>query len=66
MVMSLTSKELDAYSKAGAVAEEVLSSIRTVTAFGAQEKEIQRSVALIMMKSAGFCFLQRLLCVLSL
>ncbi|EGW04270.1 Multidrug resistance protein 1, partial [Cricetulus griseus] len=36
------SKELDAYSKAGAVAEEVLSSIRTVTAFGAQEKEIQR------------------------
>ncbi|XP_027272219.1 ATP-binding cassette sub-family B member 5 isoform X3 [Cricetulus griseus] len=42
MVMSLTSKELDAYSKAGAVAEEVLSSIRTVTAFGAQEKEIQR------------------------
>ncbi|KAL6081798.1 hypothetical protein STEG23_030119, partial [Scotinomys teguina] len=42
MVISLTSKELEAYSKAGAVAEEVLSSIRTVTAFGAQEKEIQR------------------------
>uniref|UniRef100_A0ABK0L5B8 ATP binding cassette subfamily B member 5 n=1 Tax=Rattus norvegicus TaxID=10116 RepID=A0ABK0L5B8_RAT len=42
MVISLTSKELDAYSKAGAVAEEALSSIRTVTAFGAQEKEIQR------------------------
>ncbi|XP_028629035.1 ATP-binding cassette sub-family B member 5 [Grammomys surdaster] len=42
MIILLTSKELDAYSKAGAVAEEALSSIRTVTAFGAQEKEIQR------------------------
>ncbi|XP_026264294.2 ATP-binding cassette sub-family B member 5 [Urocitellus parryii] len=42
MVISLTSKELNAYSKAGAVAEEVLSSIRTVIAFGGQEKEIQR------------------------
>uniref|UniRef100_UPI004038F499 ATP-binding cassette sub-family B member 5 n=1 Tax=Callospermophilus lateralis TaxID=76772 RepID=UPI004038F499 len=42
MVISLTSKELNAYSKAGAVAEEVLSSIRTVVAFGGQEKEIQR------------------------
>ncbi|XP_054547892.1 ATP-binding cassette sub-family B member 5 [Talpa occidentalis] len=42
IVISLTGKELNAYSKAGAVAEEVLSSIRTVVAFGAQEKEIQR------------------------
>ncbi|XP_011799556.1 PREDICTED: ATP-binding cassette sub-family B member 5 [Colobus angolensis palliatus] len=42
MVISLTSKELSAYSKAGAVAEEVLSSIRTVVAFGTQEKELQR------------------------
>ncbi|XP_058534063.1 ATP-binding cassette sub-family B member 5 [Ochotona princeps] len=42
IVISLTSKELRAYSKAGAVAEEVLSSIQTVIAFGAQEKEIQR------------------------
>ncbi|XP_006880348.1 PREDICTED: multidrug resistance protein 1-like [Elephantulus edwardii] len=42
MVISLTSKELRAYSKAGAVAEEVLSSVRTVIAFGGQEKEIQR------------------------
>lgn len=61
MVISLTSKELDAYSKAGAVAEEALSSIRTVTAFGAQEKEIQRSVPLIMTKDTWSCFLQRLL-----
>ncbi|XP_053570110.1 ATP-binding cassette sub-family B member 5 [Bombina bombina] len=42
MLVSLTSKELSAYAKAGAVAEEVLSSIRTVVAFGGQEKEIQR------------------------
>uniref|UniRef100_G3QZW4 ATP-binding cassette sub-family B member 5 n=1 Tax=Gorilla gorilla gorilla TaxID=9595 RepID=G3QZW4_GORGO len=42
MVISLTSNELSAYSKAGAVAEEVLSSIRTVIAFRAQEKELQR------------------------
>ncbi|KAJ8794714.1 hypothetical protein J1605_003023 [Eschrichtius robustus] len=42
IVISLSSKELNAYSKAGAVAEEVLSSIRRVVAFGAQEKEIQR------------------------
>ncbi|XP_004677183.1 PREDICTED: ATP-binding cassette sub-family B member 5 [Condylura cristata] len=42
IIISLTGKELNAYSKAGAVAEEVLSSIRTVIAFGAQEKEIQR------------------------
>ncbi|KAF4019990.1 hypothetical protein G4228_011616, partial [Cervus hanglu yarkandensis] len=42
IVISLSNKELNAYSKAGAVAEEVLSSIRTVIAFGAQEKEIQR------------------------
>ncbi|XP_077613736.1 ATP-binding cassette sub-family B member 5 [Crocuta crocuta] len=42
IIISLSSKELNAYSKAGAVAEEVLSSIRTVVAFGAQEKEVQR------------------------
>ena len=34
----LTSKELKAYAKAGAVAEEVLGSIRTVTVFGGQKK----------------------------
>ncbi|KAM4028833.1 ATP-binding cassette sub-family B member 5-like isoform 1-T1 [Anomaloglossus baeobatrachus] len=42
MMVSLTSKELSVYAKAGAVAEEVLSSIRTVVAFGGQEKEIKR------------------------
>ncbi|KAH0627478.1 hypothetical protein JD844_003227 [Phrynosoma platyrhinos] len=35
-------KELAAYAKAGSVAEEVLTAIRTVIAFGGQKKEIQR------------------------
>ena len=30
------------YGKAGAIAEEVLSSIRTVTAFGGQQKEVDK------------------------
>ena len=34
--------ELKAYAKAGAVAEEVLGSVRTVMAFGGQKKEIDR------------------------
>ena len=33
-------KEMEAYGKAGALAEEVLSAIRTVVAFGGQKKEI--------------------------
>lgn len=40
----MTSKELKAYAKAGAVAEEVFSAIRTVVAFGGQKKEALRSV----------------------
>jgi hypothetical protein len=43
IVSSMTKKELAAYAKAGAVAEEVFSAIRTVTAFGGQEKEAKRS-----------------------
>ncbi|KAM3965300.1 ATP-dependent translocase ABCB1-like [Aphomia sociella] len=38
----LSVKETEATGKAGAVAEEVLSSIRTVYAFSGQQKEIQR------------------------
>ncbi|XP_029348794.1 bile salt export pump [Echeneis naucrates] len=41
-VARLTGQELKAYAKAGAVADEVLSSIRTVAAFGGEEKEAQR------------------------
>ncbi|XP_075982396.1 multidrug resistance protein homolog 49-like isoform X2 [Anticarsia gemmatalis] len=39
---SLTTQELQAYSVAGVVAEEVLSAIRTVVAFGGERKEIER------------------------
>lgn len=38
----LTGRELKAYAKAGAVADEVLSSIRTVAAFGGEQKETER------------------------
>ncbi|KAL2076892.1 hypothetical protein ACEWY4_027508 [Coilia grayii] len=41
-VAKLTGQELQAYAKAGAVADEVLSSIRTVAAFGGETKEVER------------------------
>ncbi|XP_048842261.1 bile salt export pump-like isoform X2 [Brienomyrus brachyistius] len=41
-VSKLTGRELQAYAKAGAVADEVLSSIRTVAAFGGEKKEVER------------------------
>ncbi|KAL0985399.1 hypothetical protein UPYG_G00156400 [Umbra pygmaea] len=42
VLTSFTSLEQGAYAKAGAVAAEVLSSVRTVFAFGGQQKEINR------------------------
>ncbi|NXD36010.1 MDR1 protein, partial [Copsychus sechellarum] len=42
VLSAFTDKEQAAYAKAGAVAEEVLGAIRTVIAFGGQEKEIKR------------------------
>ena len=39
---TLTERELEEYAKAGSVAEEVISSVRTVAAFGGEEKEVQR------------------------
>ena len=42
IVASYGTKEQDAYAKAGAVAEEVLSSVRTVVAFGGEHKEAAR------------------------
>lgn len=44
IIASFTVREQGAYASAGAVAEEVLSSIRTVIAFGGEEKEVERSV----------------------
>ncbi|KAJ8415863.1 hypothetical protein AAFF_G00404200 [Aldrovandia affinis] len=42
ILATLTSKELSAYAKAGAVAEEILVSIRTVVAFNGQKKAVEK------------------------
>ena len=42
MAADMTAKELEAYAKAGAIAEEVFGAIRTVVAFGGQDKEVSR------------------------
>ncbi|KAM9489216.1 ATP-dependent translocase ABCB1 isoform 1-T2 [Clarias gariepinus] len=42
ILANLTSKELTAYAKAGAVAEEILVAIRTVVAFNGQKKALQK------------------------
>lgn len=42
MQSSLTTQELESYGDAGAVVEEVLSSVRTVVAFGGEDKEVAR------------------------
>uniref|UniRef100_A0A8C2TJ22 ATP binding cassette subfamily B member 5 n=1 Tax=Coturnix japonica TaxID=93934 RepID=A0A8C2TJ22_COTJA len=42
LLASLTAKELSAYAKAGAVAEEVLTAIRTVVAFNGQQKALAK------------------------
>ncbi|XP_078355076.1 ATP-dependent translocase ABCB1-like, partial [Oculina patagonica] len=42
IMTSMTTRGLDAYAKAGSIAEEVLSSIKTVAAFGGEKKEIAR------------------------
>ena len=43
-ISNLSRDEQKHYASAGAVAEEVLSSIRTVVAFGGQKKEQEKSV----------------------
>lgn len=42
MQSSLTAQEMVSYGNAGTIAEEVLSSIRTVVAFGGEKKEVDR------------------------
>ncbi|XP_054978347.1 bile salt export pump isoform X1 [Sorex araneus] len=41
-VSKFTDHELKAYAKAGSVADEVISAIRTVAAFGGEKKEVER------------------------
>ena len=45
--MTFTAREQSAYAAAGAVAEEVLSAIRTVVAFGGEGKEAVRLVHIL-------------------
>jgi ATP-binding cassette, subfamily B (MDR/TAP), member 1 len=54
MQTSLTEKELQAYASAGAICEEVLTSIRTVIAFGGEDKETKRC-AEPNVKNFNFC-----------
>ncbi|OCT75763.1 hypothetical protein XELAEV_18030950mg [Xenopus laevis] len=42
LVASFTTKELHAYAKAGAVAEEILTAIRTVITFNGQKKALDK------------------------
>lgn len=42
IVAKFTVREQNAYASAGSVAEEVISSIKTVLAFGGERKEIER------------------------
>ncbi|XP_056385038.1 ATP-dependent translocase ABCB1-like [Hyla sarda] len=42
LLASFTTKELSAYAHAGAVAEEILTAIRTVVAFNGQEKALSQ------------------------
>ncbi|XP_068114232.1 ATP-dependent translocase ABCB1-like [Hyperolius riggenbachi] len=44
LLVGFTLRELSAYAKAGAVAEEVLMAIRTVVAFNGQEKAMSRYI----------------------
>ncbi|XP_009464796.1 PREDICTED: ATP-binding cassette sub-family B member 5 [Nipponia nippon] len=54
LLASLTAKELSAYAKAGAVAEETLTAIRTVVAFNGQQKALAKYDAnLEMARSVG-------------
>jgi ATP-binding cassette subfamily B (MDR/TAP) protein 1 len=42
MAQSLTNNELKSYARAGGIAEEVISSVRTVFAFNGSQKEFKR------------------------
>ncbi|XP_009482160.2 ATP-binding cassette sub-family B member 5 [Pelecanus crispus] len=54
LLASLTAKELSAYAKAGAVAEEILTAVRTVVAFNGQQKALAKyDVNLEMARSVG-------------
>lgn len=44
-----TARETAAYNRANAIVHEVLLAIRTVTAFGGQRRELERSIEFIVL-----------------
>lgn len=52
----MAKNELEAYAKAGSIAEEVLTAIRTVVAFGGEKKEAERLESFSRILSQGFFF----------
>jgi len=55
IMTSVSKDEMENYGAAGAIAEEVLSAVRTVIAFGGQEKEVEKySVELQSAKKNAF------------
>ena len=52
---SLSKDESENYAEAGGVADEVLSSVRTVVAFGGQENEVSRHTLRIKASKARDC-----------
>ncbi|XP_066910223.1 ATP-dependent translocase ABCB1-like isoform X2 [Clytia hemisphaerica] len=54
VMASLTSKEQTAYAQAGAIAEQAISSIRTVVAFGGEKEELDSyNAKLVLAEEAG-------------
>lgn len=64
ILSTFSDKELAAYAKAGAVAEEALGAIRTVIAFGGQNKELERSGSFFVwwFKEATFTWFRSFFC----
>ena len=61
VMASLTSKEQTAYAEAGAIAEQAISAIRTVVAFGGEGEELKRFFLSFSFLFFIFCFIY-LLC----
>jgi len=51
LIAQAVKQEQENYAKAGAIAEEVLSCVRTVMAFNGQEAELKRWASVVV----GYC-----------
>jgi ATP-binding cassette subfamily B (MDR/TAP) protein 1 len=56
MIVRYTVKEVQAFSSASAIAQEVLQNIRTVTAFHGQKKEEERYIIMYSLSYASHWF----------